>query len=225
MNRVINLLLLLLLVPTMLVTIFVGFDLPIGFLRVSGQSLPYKEEIFLGLGIFILIVLLRRTIRRWMGSQVVKKQAKFKWNICAGKERIKRVITYLFLEALVMTFLGIALYTITEDAWLPAATFIFGALDSLIFGIVGKMNHWFRIGLSSKALIVADREVTLLYFNGLRKVTIHQSSIYFDYIKGLQLSFPLDCIPEDRMDEFFQELEGSINKDKVYFKKNSGYGK
>jgi hypothetical protein len=81
------------------------------------------------------------------------------------------------------------------------------------------MNHWFRIGLSSKALIVADREVTLLYFNGLRKVTIHQSSIYFDYIKGLQLSFPLDCIPEDRMDEFFQELEGSINKDKVFFSK------
>lgn len=220
MNRVINLILLVILVPTMLVAIFVGFDLPVGFLRVSGANLPYKLEIFLALGSLILVIILRRTIRRWMGAQVVKKQHKFKWNVAAGEERVTRVLTYLFIEAGIMAAVGCGLYILTEDAWMPAAAFLFGSIDSVVFGIVGKMNHWFRVGLSSKALIVADREVILLYFTGLRKVTIHQQSVYFDYIRGLQLSFPTNCIPDGREEEFLTELENLIDKDKVFFSRS-----
>ena len=87
--------------------------------------------------------------------------------------------------------------------------------------IMGKQRDAFRVGLSSKALIVADRDVTLLYFTGLRKVSIHQQTIYFDYIKDLQLSFPLDCIQPEMKDEFFAQLKDQVNTDKVFFSKVS----
>lgn len=220
MNRFINALLLFIFLPTLLIAIFVGFDLPVTFLRVSGKDLPYREEIFLGIGLLILMINMRRSIRRWMGLRIVNKQEKFKWNVAVSPSRKKRVLTYLILEIAVFTFIGIGFYVVTPLAWMPAIGFLYAAVDNLIFSIVGGTGDRYRIGLSSKALIAADRDVNVLYFTGLRKVTIHQQSIYFDYIKGLQLSFPIECIPETKLDEFLSELEGLIDRDKVFFSRS-----
>lgn len=123
------------------------------------------------------------------------------------------------IETVVMAFVGIALYTITPLAWLPAAAFLLSAIDNIVFAIVGIKSDSYRVGLSSKALIVADRDVSVLYFTGLRKVSQHQQSIYFDYIKGLQLSFPTDCIDEEKRSAFFEMLEAQLDRDKVFFSK------
>ncbi|MCH2228982.1 MAG: hypothetical protein MK105_01465 [Crocinitomicaceae bacterium] len=220
MNRFINMLLLFLLVPTMLMAIYVGFDLPVSFLKTTGAHIPYREEIFLVLGLLILIVNVRRSIRRWMGMRIVSKQMKFKWNEPVSKTRKRRIITYTILEVLVMTFVGVALYIVTPLAWFPAIAFIFGAADNIVFTTVGLSGNHYRIGLSSKALIIADREVILLYFKGLRKISIQQQSIYFDYIKGLQLTFPSDCIQDEHRSEFFKLLEEQIDQERVFFSKN-----
>ena len=115
-----------------------------------------------------------------------------------------------------MAFSGVALYSITEEALFPALAFLIGALDNLLIALVSKS---YRVGLSSKALIVADREVVVLYFTGLRKVSVHQQTVYFDYIKDLQLSFPTNCLPADQQSEFFDTLEQQVDRDKVYFSK------
>lgn len=211
----------LLLFPTMALTIFVGFDLPIEMIKISGNNLPYKEYIFLGLGMLIVIVIIRRSIRRWMGMSIVNKVKKFKWNAEVSKERKSRVRVYLLLEALVMTVVGIALYLVCETALSPCVAFLIGALDSIIFAIAGS-NGRYRVGISSKAVIVADREVILLYFTGLRKISAHQQTTYFDYIKGLQLSFPTDCIQEEEREEFLKVLEAQIDPNRVFFSKTMG---
>ncbi len=217
MNRSINVLLVFLLIPTMLVTIIVGFDLPLTFLKTTGAEMPYREEVFLGFGLVILMINLRRSIRRWVGISMVSKVAKFKWNQPVSATRRKRVFTYLILEILVMAFVAVALYVVSPQAWMPAIGFLFGAFDNVIFSIVGISKNSYRVGLSSKALVIADREVIVLYFNGLRKVSQQQQSIYFDYIKGLQMDFPTDCIQEEHRAEFFKLLEAQMDPERVYF--------
>ena len=64
---------------------------------------------------------------------------------------------------------------------------------------------------------MADREVLLIYLNGLRKVSVSQQTVYFDYSETLQLSFPLDCIEEQQKANFFGALEGQIDRDRVLF--------
>jgi predicted membrane protein len=216
MNKFINALLLFTLFPTMLFTIAVGFDMPIEFLRTSGQQLPYRFEIFLALGLFIFIILLRRTVRRWMGMRLVNQLQKFKWNQRMSQERIKRVIVYTIMEAVVLFFVGSTLYNITDEAIFPALAFCFATLDNFIFLFYGTRFQKFRIGVTSKAIISADREVSLIYFYGLRKISIHQQSIFFDYIKGLQLSFPLDCVPASEKETFFNTVEAQLDTDKVF---------
>lgn len=219
MNKFINALLLFLLFPTMLFTIAVGFDMPIEFLRTSGQQLPYRFEIFLALGLFTFIILLRRTVRRWMGMRLVNQLQKFKWNQQMSQERVKRVIVYTIMEAVVLFFVGSTLYTITPEALFPAIAFWFATTDNFIFLAYGVALKKFRIGVTSKAIIAADREVSLVYFLGLRKISIHQQSLFFDYIKGLQLSFPVDCVPENEATAFFEAVEAQIDTDKVFVSK------
>lgn len=219
MNRFINAVLVFLFIPTLFLTIFVGLDLPLRILKTSGANLPYRQEALLVLGLFFFIIILRRSIRRYMGIRIVSKVGKFKWNSPVTNDRKKRVFTYTILEAVVMGCAGISLLVLTEEAWAPGFALIIGSLDGFVFAVLGQFTSAYRVGLSSKALIVADREVVVLYFTGLRKVSIHQQSIYFDYIKGLQLSFPSDCIDQSEQKEFFDTLEAQLDSSKVFISK------
>jgi hypothetical protein len=216
MNRFINSLLLLLLFPTMGLAIIVGFDLPLEFIGTTGAQLEYKSGIFIGIGILFLLVVLRRSIRRWMGMKLVLQTKKFIWNQPVSKQRKQRIWIYNSLEMFIHACVGMALIGLTTAAWFPAAALLFVTLDNLVFSCVGLALNGFRIGITRKAVISSDREVSLVYYDGLRKVSIHQGSLFFDYIKGLQLHFPLDCITASERDTFFTVLEAELDPKKVF---------
>lgn len=199
--------------------IFVGFDLPIEFLKVSGAHLPYGFEIFFGFALVLFLLLIRRSVRRWTGMWMVLRKDRFIWNAAMDQKRVQRVNLYLLLEAAIMLSIGIGVYVITDQAWMPALVYGIGTLDNLLFALIGTIKKGFRIGLSSKALLVADREVTVAYFSGLRKVSFLQQTVYFDYIKDLQLTFPVDAVPSDKEEEFYARLEEQFDRDKVFFSK------
>jgi hypothetical protein len=215
MNSFINLLLLLVSVPTLLVSVFVGFDLPVEFLHITANEIKYINEIYLVLGLLLLIIGLRRTIRRWMGVSMVKQQDKFVWNQPISSTRKNRVLVYNSLEALVFLSLLIAHLLLTTASFFIVFVYFVLLLDSIVFVLVNQ--NQFRVGLSSKAILVADREIILIYLNGLRKVSVSQQTIYFDYIEDLQLTFPLDCIQEAQKADFFGALEAQIDRDHVLF--------
>lgn len=215
MNSFINLILLVISLPTLLLSVFVGFDLPIDFLHTTGKRLAFSHEVFLILALLLFIIGLRRSIRRWMGVSMVKQQSKFVWNQAISTDRKRRVFVYNGLEALVFISLMAAHLFLTKAALFVALAYVILALDALLFLVVNSQQ--FRVGLSSKAILVADREVILIYLNGLRKVSVSQQTIYFDYIQDLQLSFPLDCIEPDQKASFFESLEAQIDRDRVLF--------
>lgn len=215
MNSFINLLLLVLSFPTLLFSVFVGFDLPIDFLNTTGKRLTFSTEVYLGLGLLLLIIGLRRSIRRWMGVSMVKQVGKFVWNAAISKERRTRVFVYNSLEGIVFLSLAFAHWFLTPSAIFVLLVYLVLALDSFLFILINSSN--FRVGLSSKAILVADREVLLIYLNGLRKVSVSQQTVYFDYSENLQLSFPLDCIEVQQKAHFFAALEGQIDRDRVLF--------
>jgi len=215
MNRFINAVLLFITLFTAFIAIYVGFDLPFGILKTTGSEIPYVDEVLMGLGLLLFIIVLRRTYRRWMAIRIVNRLPRFKWNQPVSKERRVRVIIYNVLELSVYLFAAGVLYWLTDRAWAPAAALLFAVIDNLILTFHSAK---YRAGVTSKAVIVADREVVVLYFTGLRKVSVHQQTIYFDYIKDLQLSFPTNCIAKESREEFFEMLENQVDRDKVYFK-------
>lgn len=214
MNRLTNSFLLVLFFPTLALAIFVGFDFPIEFIRNSGANLPYKEYIFAFLALLMAILVVNRSIRRWVALFTICQTDGFVFHTKVSNERRKRVIVYTLLEAGIIAIVGIALFIVSSESILCSMVFLVSSIDNLIFLIIGLPR--FGVGLSKKAIIIADREVIVLYFSGLRKVSLSQQTLFFDYIQALQLTFPVDCIPEENRKEFLYNLEAVTDKDRVF---------
>lgn len=213
MNRSINILLLFFSFPAFLFTIFLAFDIHVA--NVNLAELSFQLYIFLGIAMLLLLLMIRRSSNRWVGVLMTRKPERFLWSTPISKERKKNVRLFLIMEAIVALFACIASITLTNHAWPLTVVYGLMVLDQLVFLAVAQ--SWFRVGITHKAVVVADREVRVLYFSGLRRVEVHQQTLYFEYIEDLQLSFPLNCIPEDQIADFRQHLEGRVNRDRVFF--------
>lgn len=213
MNRITNAFILVLFFPVMALSIFISFDLPLGIFRTTGSQLPYRNEIILGFTLIIAILFANRSIKRWMGLSTVAQKNRFVFTAPISMERRKTVLAYGILESSIYVLVGIGLWVLTKASIPATLVFIFFGMEGLGFTIFGAKK--FALGLSSKAIIVADREITVIYYTGLRKVSISQQTLYFDYLQSLQLSFPIDVIPLDQRQAFLANLETVVDSNKV----------
>lgn len=203
--------------PVIGFSLFVGFDLPIELIKISGANTPYKTEIFYGFALILLLILMNRSIKRWIGIKMVNQTKRFQWNVPLNDDRNKQVILYLILEASVHFFVAFSLYKITPQSFPVVLVLALFGIDHLILGLLGKYKHLFRIGITSKAILLVDREVKAIYFNGLKEVDLQQKSLFFDYREGLQLSIPSDAVPVNAIAEFKNKFESNIKRDQIYF--------
>ena len=218
MNSFVNIIILLISLPAFILAIFVGNDLQFEFLKMDAREIPFLSEIFFGFAIAFGLISFRRSFRRWMGIYIVSQQKRFTMNKPINSKRTQRVILYNILEASVYGFLGFAFLQNTSMAYAPASVMFFFSVESICFLVLGITFKKFRYGISKKAVIVADREVRVLYFKGLRQISISQLSVNFDYIGGLHLDFPLDCVEHSERNEFFESLKNQVDMDRVLFR-------
>jgi hypothetical protein len=146
---------------------------------------------------------------------MTRRPERFIWHTDIGADRRKQVRMYLVIEAITALIYAYATYTITAEAWFVSLVYLLLFVDQILFLFMAM--PWFRVGVTQKAVVVADRELRVLYFSGLRRVESHQQTVYFEYIEDLQLFFPTNCIPEGKYREFRDALETRLNRDRVYF--------
>ena len=217
MNKSINIFLVLFIIPAIAFSIVVGFDISIEFLRTSGKFIPFQKTIFASFAALFFLMGIRRTSKRWSGIRMVNQIAKFQWNEPIDRQRVTQVNLYLIIEAVIHFMVSLVFLILTpKSIWISCVFFALG-LDHLIFCIVGNVKKLWRVGVTNKAVVVADRDFKVLYFSGLRKVSVHQQSIFFDYIKELQLSFPIQSIKPENRQSFVAQLEEKVDRDKVFF--------
>lgn len=217
MNKSINIFLVLFIIPAIAFSIVVGFDISIEFLRTSGKFIPFQKTIFASFAALFFLMGIRRTSKRWSGIRMVNQIAKFQWNERVDKQRVSQANLYLIIEAVIHFMVSLVFLILTpKSIWISCVFFALG-LDHLFFCIIGNVKKLWRVGVTNKAVVVADRDFKVLYFSGLRKVSVHQQSIFFDYIKDLQLSFPTQCIKPENRQSFVAKLEEKVDRDKVFF--------
>lgn len=215
MNRSVNILLLVISFPALFFTIYVSFDIKIFSAETVEQESLYIQYVFMGLGALLFLVVARRSVQRWVGVGMLRKPERFSWSAPIGKERKKQVRLFFMIEIVVAFAFTLVCYILTPQSWPLQIAYGVLFLDQLIFFFVA--NSWYRIGITDKALLVADREINVMYFSGLRRIEIHQQTIYFEYIEDLQLFFPANCVEEGDYVEFRTALESKLNRDKVFF--------
>jgi hypothetical protein len=107
MNKFVNSVIVFLFLLVFLFSVVVGHDIQIGYTRLTGQSIPYKEYVFIGFAALFLLIGARRSVQRWMGTAMIRKTQKYQWNVPIGKNRKDRAQFYLiFYQVFVSYFLG-----------------------------------------------------------------------------------------------------------------------
>lgn len=216
MNRSINILLLLVSFPAMAFEIIVGFDITNEFVMPEEAEANFRPFlIFTICAVVLFLLIARRSFSRWTGVFMTRRPERFIWSTKIGKERMKQVVLFLIMEAVIAGFFTGISYWLTPLAWPITLAYAFLFADQLIFTLVAR--PWFRVGVTHKAVVVSDRELRILYFSGLRRIETHQQTLYFEYIEDLQLFFPLNCIPEGKHGEFREVVASRVDRDKVFF--------
>lgn len=215
MNKFFNALLLLIFIPTVIFTVIVGLDIVVPIQLIS--TVAAQEAIFIVLGVMLLFVIIRKSIKRWTALRLVNQTNKYKWSSEISKSRIHRVYLYTILEAFVYAAFGLGTFYVSNLAWMPLIAMTFAFIDNITFMLYGGLKHKYRIGMTSKALLSCDREVVLIFFKGLRKVHKHQQTLYFDFKDNLQLHFPMNLIPQEKHADFFNHLKKNVDETRVYF--------
>ena len=189
-------------------------------LQVQGVEFEYKELVFgIAAGVVFLFGALKAT-RRWMGLRIVAEKKKFIYSDIISDERKRRVSLYGVLEIVFLLLFGGYYATLSEYSLYVGLVYFIIAAEHIVHLGLGLGRNLYRIGLTKKALVAVDRESRVLFFSGLRKISKHQQTLYFEYKNDLVMHIPMNMIPNETI--FMNELRQVVNPDKVFFE---GFGK
>ena len=219
MNRIFNIWILIITVLTFPVAIAVGNNLDFSLfgLEIQGEEFEYKEVVFTVSAGLIFLLSVIRSSKKWLGMRVVEQVDRFKFSTPISDNRKKRVLLYNLIEIVFFLIFSAGLLYFSTAALYVSLVFVIVAADSLINTFMGISGGRYRIGVTSKAIAMADRETKAIYFKGLKKISHHQQTLYFEYVNGLVLHFPTNLIPEDKWEIFVSTLKDQVSPEKVYY--------
>ncbi|HLW40701.1 MAG TPA: hypothetical protein VKX31_09925 [Brumimicrobium sp.] len=177
----------------------------------------HKEYVFGFTALFIFLLNARRSYKKWTGMAVVNKTNRFLFNTPISKDRKKTVILYNTLEIFTFLILGIGFVLLSLDATIITLVFFLVITDMGINFFLGINSKKYRIGMTKKAIVTADREVLPIYFKGLKRITKQGIRLYFEYVNDLVLDINIESIPPEKQEEFINLLRETVDEKKVYF--------
>ncbi|MEX1191712.1 MAG: hypothetical protein WED10_11480 [Brumimicrobium sp.] len=219
MNKFFNIWILIFTVLTFPFALAVGLnvDFSILGLKIPGEEFEFKEILFGTSAAIIFLLGALKSSKRWSGIRVVKQKSRFLFSTEISKQRKNRVLLYNTIEIVFAILFAFIFWYFTESAIYISIVFIIIMLDYIANSIAGIGQKKYRVGMTRKAIVAVDREVKVIYFQGLKRITKHQQTLYFEYINDLVLHFPTNLIPESEQENFLKTLMENVSPDKVYY--------
>lgn len=215
MNKFVNFLSLVILAPYSLLALSIKHELEF-WPEKSAAHIPYQSEIATAVFAVILVLNLIRVYQKWSILRAFWKTQNLQLKIPVKKSWYNSKNLPNYLEALYALAFGY--FFIQNDITtknLGLALLFFG-LENIFYVIWVRVKNLYAVAINKKALILLDRQFSAYYFHGLRKMEKDFDQIYFEYMDGLQLKFPLKSIDENQQKEVMNTILENINQDKVY---------
>jgi len=219
MNRFYNIWLLIFTLLTFPFALAVGLNEDFEFLglKIQGEEFAYKKMVFISSAGIIFLLGALKASKKWLGMRVIKQVKRFKFTCGLSSERQSRVLVYNSIEILFLLLFGLFFFIMSQESIYLTIAYLILAAENIANSFFGAAKKRYGIGISSKALIRVDREVNVIYFKGLQKITKHQDTLYFDYVNDLTLHVPLNVVPEEKETFFYEALKHQVDPDKVYY--------
>lgn len=219
MNKFFNIWTLIFTVLTIPFVFAVGWNIDFSFfgLNVPGEEFEYADLFFsVSAGLVFALGVLRAS-KKWAGINITRQKSRFLFLSSISKTRMKRVVLYNLLEMSFYLIFAFFFIVVMKTAIFLGLVLVLLFLENLINTLYGVSRKTYSIGITSKAIIFVDRDVKAIYLNGLKKVSKHQQTIYFEYVNDLVLHIPSNTIPREKEKSFLETLQSVADPNKVFY--------
>jgi hypothetical protein len=219
MNKFFNIWTLIFTIITIPFTLAVGWNNDFSILgwNVPGVEFQYADLLFgIAAGVVFVLGVLRAS-KKWAGINITRQKNRFIFFSNISKSRLNRVVLYNIIEMFFYLIFAFFFIIVMQTAIYLGLVFVLLFLENIINTLFGVFKQTYSIGITSKAIIFVDRDVKALYFKGLKRVSKHQQTIYFEYVNDMVLHIPTNVIPDDAEQEFLKTLQGIVDPSKVYY--------
>lgn len=186
-------------------------------LRIPGEEFQYAEIFFSVVSGLVLVLGGLKATRKWMGLNLVRQRDKMSFSTFISDSRMKRLLLYTGIEVFFFMALGLFYSLFVKETQLLGIVLLLLSFEHFLHLSIGLSKRYYRLGITSKAIVQADREVNVVYFKGLKQITKQQQTLFFEYTNDLVLEIPLDAIPELKQMRFIRMLQRKVNPNKVFF--------
>jgi len=211
MNKVINILSVSILF--LFTFLAVGNIEDIGISVYEINQIKFLKEICYGIIVVITLLALLRIQRRWVGIKDIKSFKKFIYKTPLSKKAKTLALVFSVMEIIFLSFF-IAIYfkELSHDVdflLLPIIiVLLIIVLEITLFTTIAlKSKNIMIMGVNQNLIAFFDREIHIVYFDGLQRISIYQNRLHFKYKLDLNVFVEIDYIPKDNLLEFKKHLE------------------
>lgn len=186
------------------------------------NDIKYLKEICFGLIVVTGLFGLLRIQRRWTGIKDIKKFKKFVYKTPLSKKAKALIIMFSSMEIIFLSFfIGLFLKELHLDInnYLTPMIMVLSIIiaEIIIFTIYAfKSKNVLIMGVNTNLIAFFDREIHIVYFDGLQRISVYQNRLHFKYKLDLNIFVELDYIPQKNLLEFKQNLESVLQKKDVF---------
>jgi hypothetical protein len=220
MNKVINIFSLVLLFLFSFLAIGNYEDIGISVYEIN--DIKYLKEICFGLIIVIGLFGLLRIQRRWTGIKDIKSFKKFAYKTPLSKKAKALVVMFSVMEIIFLSFfIGLFIKELHLDVYnylTPMIIVLLIIIIEIIFFTIYVFNakDVLIMGVNKNLIAFFDREIHIVYFDGLQRISIYQNRLHFKYKLDLNVFVEIDYIPQENLLDFKQALENVLAKKKIF---------
>ncbi|MGV6860955.1 MAG: hypothetical protein ACWA41_04235 [Putridiphycobacter sp.] len=177
------------------------------------DQIKFLKEISIGIIVVVALLGFIRIKRRWVGVKDIKAFNKFEYVSPLSKKAKTMVVMFGVMEIVFLSFF-VALFLKElpldiDHLLLP----MMGILLLLILEIIAFTLYSFNaknvniIGINKNLITYFDREIHIVFFDGLQRISIYQNRLHFKYKLDLNIFVELDFVPKENLLTFKAELE------------------
>jgi hypothetical protein len=220
MNKVVNLFTLGLLFLFTFLAVGTYEDLSLSVYEVN--QIKFINEICYGIIFTITLLGILRIKRRWVAIKDIKAFKKFIYISPLSKKAKLMALMFYLLEIIFLSFfIGVFVKELHLDVdglitpmLIIVSLLVLEILIAAIYTLTSK--NVMIIGVNKNLVAFFDREIHVIYFDGLQRISIYQNMFHFKYKLDLNRFIEVDYIPKENLMAFKNALE-NVLKDKNVF--------
>ncbi len=175
-------------------------------------NIPYIEDIFMGIAIFLAAILLLKTLSRWQGLFLGLKSKGYSISLFG----FKKIIVYEGVMLLYFGLFGFVMLNYIEiglPLGIVGTLFFIEGITHLVFNLIAKP---YKILINNRSITIITNTLTIIKWSDIEKIDSRQNDIHLMMKEGSPYLLDLDWLKREDQELLITDLTKIAQEKNIY---------